>query len=101
MEPAPSLFQSLVFGLSDDWFGEEGERLRSAEGWRSLLTRMGLSRVCAELTVEDGDVAVAIDAHVRDARSALAPATIAPTPEVLSFMKGRDPTVSRSPSTRL
>jgi hypothetical protein len=67
MEAAPSLFQSLVFGLSDDWFGDGGECLRSAEGWRSLSTRMGLSPLCAELAVEGGDVAVAIHAQASDA----------------------------------
>ncbi len=91
MEPTPSLFQSLVFGLSADWFGDEGECLRSAEGWRSLLTEMGLSRVCAELAVEGGDVAVAIDAHVSDARSTLESAKSAPAPEVLIVHQGPRP----------
>lgn len=91
IEPAPSLFQSLVFGLNDDWFGDDGECLRSAEGWRSHLTRMGLSRVRAELTVQGGDVAVAIEAQVSEARSILEPRTVAPAPEVLIVREGSRP----------
>ncbi len=81
VEPSPSLFQSLIFGLSEDWFGDEGECLRSAESWRSILMRSGLAPVRAELMVHGADGAVDIVARVPEVRfgSGIAP----PAAEVL------------------
>ena len=92
IEPAPSLFQSLVFGLSGDWFGDDGECLRSAEGWRSTLTRSGLSRVRAEATAHGADLSIDIVARAPEASSAsgLVAGTICPAAEVVIVHDGPD-----------
>jgi hypothetical protein len=91
IEPAPSLLQNLVFGLSDDWFGDEGEPLRSAESWRSFLTRSGLARVRAEATVHGASAAVDIVARAPESQSAPRLATILRTPQVLIIYSGPAP----------
>jgi acyl transferase domain-containing protein/NADPH:quinone reductase-like Zn-dependent oxidoreductase/acyl carrier protein len=67
IEPEPSLFQDLVFGLREDWFGEDGQRLLGVEAWNSLVTRAGLARVEVASIATDAGRAVEIVA-----RSALA-----------------------------
>jgi phthiocerol/phenolphthiocerol synthesis type-I polyketide synthase C len=70
IEPAPSLFQDLVFGLKDDWFAEDGARLVGAEGWKSRLAQAGLARVAAHGIVTDADAAVEIVARAAAGRAA-------------------------------
>jgi len=93
IEPAPSLFQSLVFGLNGDWFGDDGECLRSAESWRSTLTRSGLSRARAEATAHGAERSIDIVARAPEAPSpsALVAGTISPAVEVLIVHDGSGP----------
>jgi phthiocerol/phenolphthiocerol synthesis type-I polyketide synthase C len=63
VELAPSLFQDLVFGLDDDWFGDEGARLRSAEEWSALFARSGLGAAEAKLVATEADPAILIAAQ--------------------------------------
>jgi phthiocerol/phenolphthiocerol synthesis type-I polyketide synthase C len=93
IEPAPSLFQSLVFGLSGDWFGDEGECLRSAESWRSTLTRSGLCRARAEATAHGADLSIDIVAHAPESPSPsdLVAGSISPAVEVLIAQNGSAP----------
>ena len=64
VEPAPSLFQDLVFGLKDDWFAEDGPRLVGAEGWSARLARAGFAATDASAVFTDADAAVRISARV-------------------------------------
>ncbi|HLH48985.1 MAG TPA: SDR family NAD(P)-dependent oxidoreductase, partial [Roseiarcus sp.] len=60
IEPAPSLFQNLVFGLSDDWYDEEGARLRASDDWSALLARSGAAGVKTALIATEADPAILI-----------------------------------------
>jgi phthiocerol/phenolphthiocerol synthesis type-I polyketide synthase C len=81
LEPAPSLFQDLVFGLDAKWFGDEDARLRSAEGWRSLLTKSGLCSVRAELAAQVSDAAVELVAEAP--RAAIKPQRVGAAVDIL------------------
>ena len=63
VELAPSLFQDLVFGLDEDWFGDEGARLRSAEEWSALFARSGLGMAEARFVATDVDPAILLFAQ--------------------------------------
>ena len=80
-------------GSSGDWFGDDGECLRSAEGWRSTLTRSGLSRARAEATAHGADRSIDIVARAPEAPSpsALVAGTISPAVEVLIVHDGSGP----------
>jgi NADPH:quinone reductase-like Zn-dependent oxidoreductase/acyl carrier protein len=63
IESAPSLFQDLIFGLDEDWFGEEGARPRTAETWEALFARAGFSGVDARLIPTEADPAIMVFAQ--------------------------------------
>ena len=63
IEPAPSLFQSLLFGLDDGALDDEDFRPRDAEEWRRRLMRSGLGSIAASLRVYGGQNAVEIVAR--------------------------------------
>jgi len=63
IEPASSLFQDLTLGLADDWFGEEGGRLRGPESWKASLSLSGFTPIGVRATTAEADSVIEISAE--------------------------------------
>ncbi len=85
VEPAPSLFQDLVFGLDEDWFGDDGARLRTSEEWRSLFSRAGFSETDAAEIGTESDPAIIVQAQ-----APAKPAKAAAESEVVILREARE-----------